>query len=779
MLLKDIRGCHDKNLAILHPKLLTVYTLDRKDTDNAVGDRLSLQMVYQHQLRHSAYSFVVGPFGGGRGRDFICVQSLDGLLSFFEQETFAFQLYLTEFLLPSPFIYLEKMDCFVFLNSSLTFDCYSYENLASASQTENEDPKKIVKYWSYGIGESIMDVKPVMSDKYNIVVLTERNLYNISSSGKTIFMKRLEYMPMAFYAFVTAETKQLIILIATDNNLLNIYEGTCLKWSMKVDQIPVCVDRIILSNLYGGIVLLSQTGYLQCIYLGTHPSIYLMPPMNCPDISLDETEAELKRLQLEIMEKDTADPAEIDLLGVRLLIDPQPTEEENGIVCKISLEISNQAPINKIQVIFSVDPPLSVAEKTCTVSCCDKTVVDSYIYFKSSGAVSSLEVRACLSYVNSNGTPFVVERRGFLPLSFILVKTNASKEAKYKITLVTNRPVCPLNVLFREFEDGNANVIGLKYANSNAAVTVLTAKTTQRYRLQSDSLESIGLVLSALVERLRKQATDFSLSYDGVLPLQTFFEEVERYHGLLCERKSARDKLSKRTCQYRTIQKKVLVNLKDVTPKPISNLNNILTDTYEMILSSIEEIEGIEGHLETSRYSVNALSSLMMTLMKLMTISAKDLEYLEIIFSGNAYDFDDQGWLEVQSAAATYFLRTAMAKSVRDQQKPTDITLEPVSNVSKLVKTYSSVVDRVTKGTHLLERSEYENEKELLTTIPGIKEEYEEVDISVLPEGSKLADTNVTSIEGAARKEKRLMKQERGRTDHLSRRFTRSLKWGD
>lgn len=635
------RGCHDKNLAVLHPKLLTIYALNKKDAENNIEEALILKMVYQHQLRHSAHSFVAGPFGGGRGRDFICVQSLDGLLSFYEQESFAFQLYLPEFLLPSSFIYLDKIDGFLFLNSSLILDCYSYENLASASQTENDAPKKMVKYWTYNIGGTILDMKTVTSDKCNIVILTERNLYNISESGKTIFMKRLEYMPMAFYAFVTAETKKLIILIATDNHLLNIYEDTCLKWSMKVDQIPVCVDRIILSNLYGGIVLLSQTGYLQCIYLGTHPSVYLMPPMNHPEISLVEAEAELKRLQLEIIEKDTADPAEIDLVGLNLVVDAQATEEENGRVCKISLEISSQAPINKIQVLFSVDPPLRAA-KTCTVSCCDKTVVDSYVFFNGPGMVSSLDVRACLSYVNSNGTPFVVETRGILPLSLVLVKTAASKEAKHKITVVTNKPVCPLNVIFREFEDGNPNVIGLKYSNSNAAVTVLTAKTTQRYRLQSDSLESLGLVLSALVERLRKQSMNFSLSYDGVLPLQIYFEEIERYHLLLQERKCARDKLSKRTCQYRTIQKKVLVNLKDVTPKPISSLNNILTDTYDMILSSIVEIEAIEKQLETSRHSINALSSLLITLMELMAINVKDLEYLKIIFSGYVYDSDDQ-----------------------------------------------------------------------------------------------------------------------------------------
>ena len=70
-----------------------------------------------------------------------------------------------------------------------------------------------------------------------------------------------------------------------------------------------------------------------------------------------------------------------------------------------------------------------------------------------------------------------------------------------------------------------------------------------------------------------------------------------------------------------------------------------------------------------------------------------------------------QGWLEVQGAAASFFLRTSLAKSVRDQQKPTDISLEPITDISKFFKHLSAVIDRVTKGTHLLERNEFEGEK--------------------------------------------------------------------
>jgi hypothetical protein len=60
------------------------------------------------------------------GKDFICVASMDGMLSFFEQEMFAFGRFLPGFLLPSPVRYVAKTDSFVTCSSSRMVECYKY-----------------------------------------------------------------------------------------------------------------------------------------------------------------------------------------------------------------------------------------------------------------------------------------------------------------------------------------------------------------------------------------------------------------------------------------------------------------------------------------------------------------------------------------------------------------------------------------------------------------------------------------------------------------------------
>lgn len=59
----------------------------------------------------------------------------------------------------------------------------------------------------------------------------------------------------------------------------------------------------------------------------------------------------------------------------------------------------------------------------------------------------------------------------------------------------------------------------------------------ERYRLQSDSFESMWLPLHELVARLnghfkRGANSDFRVSFDGALPLQEYFELVDMHFNV-------------------------------------------------------------------------------------------------------------------------------------------------------------------------------------------------------------------------------------------------------
>ncbi len=67
------------------------------------------------------------------GADYICVQSYDGQLSFFEQEAFAFSRFLPNFLVPGPLAFCDASDCFITCNAAFELESYKYKVLAAAS----------------------------------------------------------------------------------------------------------------------------------------------------------------------------------------------------------------------------------------------------------------------------------------------------------------------------------------------------------------------------------------------------------------------------------------------------------------------------------------------------------------------------------------------------------------------------------------------------------------------------------------------------------------------
>ena len=128
----------EKHLAILHPRLLSVYRIQKggntpeastsnfktseatpvNSNKNGLLDSYQIVLLYQHKLARASFSLTIGRFGGVINKDFMCVQSIDGAISVFEQESYTFSRFLPNFLLPNPIVYVERTDSLVTLSSS-------------------------------------------------------------------------------------------------------------------------------------------------------------------------------------------------------------------------------------------------------------------------------------------------------------------------------------------------------------------------------------------------------------------------------------------------------------------------------------------------------------------------------------------------------------------------------------------------------------------------------------------------------------------------------------
>lgn len=109
---------------------ISVYNFVSTPGSTDHGYQFDLKLLYNHPVHHPNFQVVHGPFGGVKGRDFLCAVSLDGMLTFFEQETFVFKTQMPSFLLPSPIVFVEETDMFVTSSADWCIEAYRYMLLA-------------------------------------------------------------------------------------------------------------------------------------------------------------------------------------------------------------------------------------------------------------------------------------------------------------------------------------------------------------------------------------------------------------------------------------------------------------------------------------------------------------------------------------------------------------------------------------------------------------------------------------------------------------------------
>uniref|UniRef100_A0AAR2LKP5 Bardet-Biedl syndrome 9 n=1 Tax=Pygocentrus nattereri TaxID=42514 RepID=A0AAR2LKP5_PYGNA len=683
------------HLAVLHPRKLSVYAVSGTAGNVEHGDQYQLRLVYEHNLQRTACNMTYGPFGGVTGHHFICIQSMDGMLMFFEQESYAFGRFLPGFLLPGPLCYCARTDSFITVSSTRQVECYRYETLAVATdadtrqdseQQSKSSGKRLAAEWLLVLGEQALDIyvpsaSPMAS---SIFVLGERNLFCLRDSGQIRFMKKLEYNPSCFLPYASVSEGTTNVLLGNHNNMLLVYQDTTLKWAAQLSCVPVAVRVANFLELKGLVVTLSSEGHLQCSYMGTDPSFFTAPKVEAREVNYDEVDAEMKALHKVIREAT-----------------------KNQVSCRSAL----QSP--KLSVC--VQPPLAVTQ--------DQFVLDSLGMYPSfsftfSPSLSNLcfTTQATCSVPLLPGVPRVAQCKFVLPLRLVCCPTSASKNSKYKITVDTNKPPVNLNEVFPEFvakaEDKEGNALAFQFI-AGSRVTVLASKTSQRYRIQSESFEDIWLVAKELVQRFDRHfaklgVKDFRNSFSGPIPLAEYFETVDHHFELRVNAQKYQDLLSERAVQFRAIQRRLLTRFKDKTPAPLQNLDTLMEGTYRQVIALADAAEENRACLVQAFSRLRSATHLLILLVSLWQgLSAEQTAILEATLLPLLQDTPQLGWEESVDAAVSHLLRTCLSRSPKDQAiSLSTMQLSMPKDTSRLKKHITLLCDRIGKGGRLSLSSE-------------------------------------------------------------------------
>ncbi|XP_063687264.1 protein PTHB1-like isoform X3 [Bolinopsis microptera] len=722
-------------LAILHPRKVVVCSVSVDTTTKDTGTFYNVSQVYSHKLERTACNMCLGSFGSVKNKDFICVQSMDGMLSFYEQDSFAFARFLPQFLIPGPLCYVPSTDTFITSSSSNFVEAYRYQTLAVSTESESKDQiktgagKRLRVDWKTNIGDNVVDVKIFNCADDNattIFVLGEHNLFALRENGVIRYMKKFDFNPSCFAPYASLSEGTVNMLVANYCRTCYVWQDTTLAWSSSFQHVPVFIGVLSVGQLRGHIVTLDETGKIYVSYLGTDPSLQTATPAENREINYDEKDQEMAKLQQVI--RDCTKPIEhapkvTDQPDFSIFVDPvngldivgvkheESDTEYPTVTVKINLRCSSKISLDKVTLTVAPEVPFYATQRSVVltnVGSGPTSLATFSIYNTGQRVASDLVVPLVAHYTNNHNSPRSVHNSVQLPLQLVVTATCPEKTAAHKITIETNKPAVNLLELFSEMnceaEGGQNGCVAFKCA-SGEIVTLLAAKNSQKYRIQSNSFLALYIVIKQFLTKLRRHfekiggPQPLSITFPGPVPLQEYFDIIDSRFELRVRQRSYREMLSQRAQQFRAIQRRLLTRFKDKTPSPLQNMDTLLEGTYQQILALADVDLQTTKALEEADHALSTATKLLLLLVKLWcpALDDKQSAVLQSCLTPDVNSADDVGWEEMVDASITMLLRTCLAKTTKEQSVVA-ASLKLPSDTTKLKKHIALLLERLNKG---------------------------------------------------------------------------------
>lgn len=749
-----IQGSREVCLAVLHPMKLSVFMVSAVSSAGSVN-YYSLTEVYEHKLPRPAFNFCTGPFGGVRDREYICVQSLDGVLSFFEQDAFAFSRMLqSNFMVPGPICYMQSIDAIIVCSSHMCIEAYRYHMLAAAADNVDLEPgreaasgKKVQVDWSVNIGEHATHLevtrfsRSLPPGQQEILVVGEFTLFTVKENGSINFQKRMcEYSISAALTYrLPADSPDAPpthnLLLATHTGQLMIYRETQLIWCARLsDMVPVQLSVETLCDVMGMIVCMDCRGKVHVCYLGTDPPPASLVNTEMKELNYDEMEEEHQELLRVIRQTHGEGQREAEeQLAIRAdvptSLDSNPEDDTDPddpvgridgevMQCTVNLYVTlsgGKGPVENVTIVLKAPVCFSLSQSLIHIDRVAPAgapmVVPVVFRIWSNVLCSSLEVLASAVYFSANGEPRTAVSEFRLPFALVAKVIPPVKAATYKIQLDCSRQPPALQALFAGLlAQPNAatcstqSVLSVQYASGTEA-TVLFSKSSNKLCVQSAEFASLWVICQELCVSLTQHfgkdqsgAEPFAITYQDSLPLHDYFALVDDHFALRKHLEQLRSDLADRTQQYRVIQKRLLVRFKDRQPAPLNHLDTLLNLTFEQTVQLTEAIDDTERALRTVSCHLSAATELVLLLIRLrFGLDDENFRALRLHLSCEMTEAIDQGWEEQVDASLSHLLRTSLALSAKDKSALPPPMKVP-QDTHRLKKRISSVVDRLANG---------------------------------------------------------------------------------
>lgn len=203
------------------------------------------------------------------------------------------------------------------------------------------------------------------------------------------------------------------------------------------------------------------------------------------------------------------------------------------------------------------------------------------------------------------------------------------------------------------------------------------------------------------------------MSFSEPLPLTEYFEMIEEHLRARHELADLSAQLEQRAHQFRVIEKRLLLRLKDRNPAPLASLELLFQGTYAQLMDLARATENAQESRSFQAVRLSAGTRLLLMLCRLRFALDDDaFTLLEAHLSPLVIETEDQGWEERTTAALAHLLRSSLAKAGKEAAgaaaaaTSVQATLARPADAQKLKKNITLVCDRLNKGVRPKEAEE-------------------------------------------------------------------------
>ncbi|GMR55942.1 hypothetical protein PMAYCL1PPCAC_26137, partial [Pristionchus mayeri] len=192
------------------------------------------------------------------------------------------------------------------------------------------------------------------------------------------------------------------------------------------------------------------------------------------------------------------------------------------------------------------------------------------------------------------------------PLSLVAVPCAVQRQAKHKVTLDVDGPTRELIELFPDIatSPSQSTQLGLQILTTDVVVCILTAGKSNRYRIQSDSLDYLYMVTVKLMEALKSKNSDARINVN--FAVSSAVQAAEDYVEIETKYEKEKEGLAKSAAEVRAMQAVLIPMTRNTKYTPLSNLTLLIETTYNRLLTAIDTHTATGQRLNVLRRSLSS-----------------------------------------------------------------------------------------------------------------------------------------------------------------------------